>query len=92
MYSYIIDNNEGGKTAKGIKKMVIKKDIKHDDYRNTLVNNKQIYHRMNTIRSNKHKLGSYEINNISLSCFDDRRFIHENGISSFAYGHYKIQN
>ena len=31
MYSYMKDNGGGGKTAKGIKKNVIKKDIKHED-------------------------------------------------------------
>ena len=36
MYSYIKDNNENNKTAKGIKKIVIKKDIRHDDHKNTL--------------------------------------------------------
>ena len=36
MYSYIKDNEKGGKTAKGIKKNVIKNEIKHEDYKNTL--------------------------------------------------------
>lgn len=35
-YSYIKDNNQNSKTAKGIKKIVIKKDIQHKDYKNTL--------------------------------------------------------
>ena len=90
MYSYMKDDMKGGKTAKGIKKNVIKKDIKHEDYKNVLFNNEQIHHKMKTIRSEKHQLGSYELNKISLSCFDDKRFIHENGITSYAYGHYKI--
>ena len=38
IYSYIKDNNENRKTAKGIKKIVIKKDIQYDDYKNTLFN------------------------------------------------------
>ena len=38
MYSYIKDNKKGGKTAKGIKKNVIKEDIKHEDYKDTLLN------------------------------------------------------
>lgn len=42
MYSCMKDNGGGGKTAKGIKKNVIKKDIKHDDYKNTLFNCEQI--------------------------------------------------
>ena len=89
MYSYLKDTNECGKTAKGIKKNVIKKDIKHENYKNVPFNNKQVYHKMKTIRSNNHKLGSYEINKISLSCFDDS-YLHDNGIYSSAYGHYEI--
>ena len=87
MYSYMKDNQKGGKTAKGIKKNVIKNNIMHDDYKETLFNNKQMYHKMKTIRSENHQLGSFEINKVSLSCFDDKRFINDDGISSLAYGH-----
>ena len=90
MYSYIKDNQKGGKTAKGIKKNVIKNNIMHDDYKETLFNNKQMYHKMKTIRSENHQLGSYELNKVSLSCFDDKRYIHNNGIDSYAYGHNNI--
>ena len=67
MYSYMKDNQQGGKTAKGIKKNVIKKDIKHNNYKETLFNNEQMYHKIKTIRSENHQLGSYEINKVSLS-------------------------
>ena len=90
MYSYINENQKGGKTAKGIKRCIFKNEIKHIDYTNVLFNNDQIHHSMRTIRSQNHQLGSYKINKISLSCFDDKRFIHNNGITSYAYGHYKI--
>ena len=90
MYSYMKDNQTGGKTAKGIKKNVIKKNITHENYKETLFNNKQMHHTMKTIRSNNHHLGSYEINKVSLSCFDDKRYIHNNGVTSYAYGHHKI--
>ena len=90
MYSYVKDNEKGGRTAKGIKKNVIKIDIRHEDYKNTLINNEQMHHKMKTIRSQRHQLGSYEINKVSLSCFNDKRYIHDNGMSSYAYGHYKI--
>ena len=90
MYSYIKDNQKGGKTAKGIKKNVIKTDITHENYKETLFCNEQMYHKMKTIRSQNHKLHSYEINKVSLSCFDDKRYIHEDGITSYAYGHRKI--
>ena len=61
IYSYVKDNEEGGKTTKGIKKNVVKNDIKHKDYKNTLFNSQQMHHKMKTIRSKNHKLRSYEL-------------------------------
>ena len=84
MYSYVKENQTGGKTAKGIKKSVIKNDVKHEDYKRVLLNEEQIYHKMKTIRSQRHQLGSYEINKVSLSCFDDKRYLLADGISSLA--------
>ena len=92
MYSYIKENQKGGKKAKGIKKNVIKNNIKHDDYKETLFDKKQMYHKMKTIRSENHQLGSYELNKVSLSCFDNKRYIHKDGINSYAYGHKNIIN
>ena len=59
MYSYPKDTNEYGKTAKCIKKNVIEKDIKHENYKDVLFNNIQVYHKMKTIRIQRHQLGSY---------------------------------
>ena len=50
-----------------------------------------MYHKMKTIRSEKHQLGSYEINKVSLSCFDDKRYLHKDGKTSYAYGHKNIK-
>ena len=62
-----------------------------EDYENTLIKNEQMHHKMKTIRSQRHQLGSYEINKVLLSCLDDKRYIHNNGMSSYVYGHYKIK-
>ena len=91
MYSYIKDDNKGGKTAKGIKKNIIKNNITHENYKYILFNDEQMYHKMKTIRSDNHELGSYEINKVSLSCFDDKRYIHKDGKTSYAYGHKNIK-
>ena len=32
---------------------------------------------MKTVRSEKHQLWSFELNKVSLSCFDDKRYIHK---------------
>ena len=90
MYSYMKDNDKGRKTAKGIKKNVIKKHIKHENYKDVLLNQKQLFHTMKTIRSQNHQLGSYEINKVSLSCFDDKRYLLQDGIKSYAYRHKNI--
>ena len=50
--------------------------------------NKQIaMHKMRRIQSKKYKIGTYEINEISLSCFDDKRFVLDDGIQKLAYFH-----
>ena len=46
MYSYLKDTDECSETAKVIKKNVMKKDIKHENYKDVLFNNKQVYHKM----------------------------------------------
>ena len=49
-----------------------------------------MYHNMKTIRSDLHILKTCLLNKVSLSCFDDKRYIHNDGMNSYAYGHYKI--
>ena len=39
---------------------------------------------MKRIQSKKHKLGFYEIDKISLSCFDDKRYVLDDGIYTMA--------
>ena len=42
---------------------------------------------MKRIQANKHKIGIYEIDKISLSCFDDKRFVLDDGVHTLAYFH-----
>jgi len=78
------------KKAKGVKKNVVKNEIKFNDYYDVLFNNKIMHHQMNTIRSELHQVNSYHLNKVSLSPYDDKRYILDDGITSYAYGHYKI--
>ena len=41
---------------------------------------------MNRIRSKDHRIGTYEINKISLSCFDDKIYIQKNGYDRLPLG------
>ena len=42
MYSYLKDNGKNEKTAKGVRKYVIKKNITHENYKDCLLNRKQM--------------------------------------------------
>ena len=42
---------------------------------------------MKRIQSKKQKLGTYEIDKISLSCFEDKRYALDDGIRRLAYFH-----
>jgi len=82
--------DEEHKKAKGIRKNVVKKEIKHQDYKDVLFNNKIMHHQMNTIRSESHQIHSIHLNKVSLSPYDDKRYLLDDGITSYAYGHFAI--
>ena len=42
---------------------------------------------MKRIQSKKQKLGTYEISKISLSCFDNKRYVLDDGTYTFSYFH-----
>ena len=48
---------------------------------------KIIRQKMKRIKSKKHKLGTYEIGKMSLSCLDDERYVLDDGICTLAYFH-----
>ena len=62
-----IDGKESN-TAKGMSIAT-----KFDKFKDVLFNEKVIRHKIKIIQSKKRKLGTYEIEKISLSCFDDKR-------------------
>ena len=58
--------------------------ISHNKYENVLLNKKCFRHSMNRIKSKGHKIGTYEINKISLPCFDGIIYIQNNGCDGLA--------
>ena len=69
-------------TAKGVST-----GIEFNKFENVLFNKKIIRHKMKRIQAKKHKIGTYEIDKISLSCFDDKRYVLDDGIYTLAYFH-----
>ena len=56
-----------------------------NEFKDTLFSKKILRHKMRRIQTKKHKLGTYEINKISLSCFDDKTFVLNDGIYTRVY-------
>ena len=82
------------KTAKGVQKAYVRNHIQHADYRRCLFSqkrsDKQQLAAFNTIRSKAHKVQTLEISKVGLCAYDNKRYLLDDGISSYAYGHHKI--
>ena len=87
MCSILKADEKSIKKAKGVKKSVVKKQIKHDKYKETLLGSKQLWHGMNIIRSEGHEIHGMHVNKTSLSPFDSKRWIEDDGIHTNAYGY-----
>ena len=74
------------KKAKGVNKNVVA-TISHNKYKDVLLNKKCLKHSMNRIQSKDYRIGTYEINMISFSCFDDKIYIENNGCDALALGY-----
>ena len=61
--------------------------ISRNGYKDVLLNKKCLRHSLNRIQSKDHRIGAYEINKISLSYFDDKIYIQNNGCDGLALGY-----
>ena len=87
MYSILKADEKNNKKAKGVKKNVVKKQITHEQYKETLFGAKQQWHGMNILRSEGHEIYGMHLNKISLSPFDSKRWIDDDGIHTKAFGY-----
>ena len=105
MYSIKLDNDEEKKTGKGVQKNALKKKVCHEDYLQCLFPNgtptlpclfnqecktRQLVS-FNVMRSFNHEIYGLKTTRVGLSCSNDKQYLLDDGISSYSYGHYKIQ-
>ena len=83
MYLFLLGDNSEHKKAKGVSRNVVA-IISHNEYEDALWNNKCLKQSMNRIYSKDHRIGTYEINKISLPCFNDKIYIQKNGYDRLA--------
>ena len=83
MYSLIAENDIKVNKAKGVNLK-----LRHNEYLDVLFNKNVVRHKMKRIQSVLHKIGTYDINKIS--CFDDKRYVLDDGMNTLAYFHKDI--
>ena len=86
MYLFLLDDNSEHRKPKGVNTNVVAK-ISHNEYKDVLLNKKCLRHLMNRIQSKDHRIETYEINKISLTCVDDKIYILNNGYDGLALGY-----
>ena len=72
-YTYLMDDNNEVKKAKGTKKCMIKKELNINDYKDCLLSNKIVLKSQQRFKSERHDVYTEEINKIALNSNDDKR-------------------
>ena len=80
MYSIKKIDGKEHNTAKGVSIAT-----EFNKFKDVLFNEKIIRHKMKRIQSKKRKLGTSEIDKISVSCFDDKRYVLDDEIYTLTY-------
>ena len=85
MYSLIsVDDKEGNKAK------IINKKLRHNKYLGALFSKKVVRHSVKRIQSKLHEIGTCDIFKVSLSSFNDKRYVLDGGINTLAYFHKNI--
>ena len=92
MYSIKLDDDSEKKTAKGIARNIIKNNLKHENYKQILDTGQRMTSSMKMIRSFDHSIYTVNVTKVSLSAYDDKRYILDDGGTSYAYGHSRIDD
>ena len=87
MYSLIAENDKEVNKAKGVNLK-----LRHNEYLDVLFNKKVVRHKMKKIQSKLHEIGTYDLSKVSLSCFEDKRYVLDDGINTLAYFHKNTYN
>ena len=66
--------------------------MEHKEFVDVLFHRKVTRHNMKRIQSKLHGLGTYDVYKISLSCFDDKRYVLDDGVNTLAYFHKDVRN
>lgn len=89
MYSFTTSTDKCSSKAKGVQKKVTK-SFTTNNYKSVLDSLKPTMNTQVSIRSFDHVVYTIKQNKTSLSAYDDKRWLLDDGIQSLAYGHYRV--
>ena len=96
MYSLLFDNVSTQtctelKVAKGVKSCIIQTSPAFNDYIRCMLEDEVMEYSFKTIRSVAHNVHTFEQSKVSLSPFDDKRYLLD-AVHSVPYGHYRFSH
>ena len=85
----VIHRDRGEKqVAKGTKKSMKKRYLRHSNFQDVLENLTRIFVKQNNFVSREHCVGTYHQTKMSLTAYDTKRYILDDGIHTYAHGHF----
>ena len=63
---------------------MVEKEIQHEQNNGALLEKRQFWHGMNILRSKGHEIYGMHVNNVSLSSFNTKRWIADDGVHTLA--------
>ena len=90
MYSILNYDGTNKKTAKGVNSQIKKKQISHADFKTSLLDEKQYCHTGTKIMQVKHQLYTADLNKVTLSPFNDKKWITREGDTFTSLSHGNI--
>ena len=85
-YSYLTDDCKEDKKAKGTKKFVTKRELKFNNYKDCVLNDKVVLKSEQRFKSERHDVYTENVNKIALSYNDDKRLTTFDKITTYPYG------
>ena len=77
--SFVTANDKEKKVAKGVPRSAIATQLKHQLYKKCVKTISQTYTTAQTIQSEKHNLYTRKLTKLSLSPYDDKRYVLDDG-------------
>jgi hypothetical protein len=90
LYSYILADGKTDRRAKGVQKVVVKKNLTHDMYENCLKSRKECMVTMHRLGSKDHIIRLLRSSKIGISPLDTKRWILSDGITTLAFSNWRI--